>query len=492
MGEKTTLCIKSLVTLVLAVLVQSLPARAQSPDSIADRQHAVEAGLLPPVVVEGESDPGYSIYEGMRRDSVPGVSIAVINDGDVEWAKGYGVTQAGREDSVVASTRFQAASISKPVAATAMLRLVEDGQYALDENVNHWLRSWRVPENEHTAQRPVTLRRLLSHTAGLTVHGFPGYPSDEPVPTAVEVLEGAGNTDPVRTDTLPGAIFRYSGGGYTVAQVLTQDVTGNPFDAVMEREVLDPLGMYRSTYQQPLPKHLAHSAAVAHRDDGTPLEGQWHTYPEQAAAGLWTTPLDLARFALGIRAAYRGEPGAILQQPTAQDMLSRHMEDRGLGLEVSGRGDRLRFSHGGANAGYRAYLVLYPATGDGVAVMTNSDGGGSLRLDVVRAVASVYGWPDYQPETRSVIEVDSSTIADYVGTYEFSPDEVITITQEGNQLFADVANLSKFPLLANTKTKFFRNGDKAWVIFERDANGRVSHLTLDLGDTELKAIRQKP
>ncbi|HEX5435701.1 MAG TPA: serine hydrolase domain-containing protein [Gemmatimonadaceae bacterium] len=386
-------------TATLAMLTLASCAGVQSTGSVAERQRAVEESLLPATVVAGETVPSYSIRDRMEHYSVPGMSIAVINDGKVEWASGYGVKRVGSSDSVTTSTRFQAASISKPVAATAALRLVEEGRLDLDGNVNDRLRSWRVPENQFTAKQPVTLREILSHTAGLTVHGFPGYAAGDAVPSAIDVLDGKGNTAPVRVNMVPGTRWRYSGGGYIVAQVLMQDVTGEPFATLMKRLVLDPLGMTQSTYVQPLPERLSDSAAVAYRSDGDAVEGRWHTYPEQAAAGLWTTPSDLARFALGIRAAYLGEAGAILKQATAREMLTEVMGGYGLGVAVEGAGDSLRFSHGGANEGYRAFFVLHPITGDGVAVMTNSDNGYALCMEVIRAVARVYGWPDFRPES---------------------------------------------------------------------------------------------
>lgn len=485
--------VKPLAVVALGILIHASLVHAQSPGSIGEQQHAVEAGLLPAVLIAGEPEPNYTIYERMRHHSVPGVSIAVVNDGSVEWAEGYGIKQAGSVDSVVVSTLFQAASISKPVAAAGVLRLVEEGQLSLDGNVNDRLQSWRLPGNEYTAERPITLRNLLTHTAGLTVHGFPGYTSGETVPTAVGVLEGAGNTDPVRADTIPGAHWRYSGGGYTVAQVLTQDVTDEAFAAVMEREVLDPLGMYRSTYVQPLPDRLEDAAAVAHHDDGTPVEGRWHTYPEQAAAGLWTTPTDLARFALGVRDAYRGAPGAFLEQGTGRDMLTVHMGNWGLGPQVVGTGDSLRFSHGGSNAGYRTYFVLYPATGDGAAVMTNSDAGRALMMEVVRAIADVYGWPHYQPETRTVVEVNPATLNDYVGEYQLSPSVAITVSREGKQLSIEGRDGSKIALLAESKTEFFPRNDQFQVTFVRDAKeGRVSHLLLHRGGRNMKVQRRTP
>ncbi|WP_103018846.1 serine hydrolase [Salinibacter altiplanensis] len=487
-----TCVLGSFAAILLGVLACASPLRAQTLDSIAERQRAVESGLLPEVIVASDPDPGYGIYEGMRRDSVPGLSVAVINGGAVEWAMGYGAKRSGSSDSVVVSTLFQGASLSKPIAATAALQLVDDGRLTLDDNVNRWLRSWRVPENEYTARRPVTLRGLLSHTAGLTVHGFSGYSTGTDLPSPVDILEGRGKTDPVRLDTIPGTAFRYSGGGYMVAQVLMQDVTGDRFAPMMEREVFDPLGMYRSTYEQPLSEHLEQVAAHAHRDDGTPLKNRWEIEPALAAAGLWTTPTDIARFALGIRDAYKGTPGALLQQSTAREMLSEQKENWGLGPEVYGKGDSLRFSHRGSITGYRAFFVLYPETGDGVAVMTNSEAAGGLMFDVARAVATVYDWPTFQSETRTVVEVPAETLADYVGDYQLPSGAEITVTRDEDQLFVDVPGEDTVPLLAESKAVFFPKGEKARLAFKRDSTGRVTHFILRQENSKTKAVRQVP
>ncbi len=484
--------LKSVATFTAALPMIAFAAcsDAGSSGSVAERQQAVETGLLPAVLVTGDSAETYAIAARMERYAVPGVSIAVINDGKIEWAKGYGAKRVGGSDSVTTSTRFQAASISKPVAATAALRLVEEGKLDLDADVNDQLRSWRVPDNDFTAKHAVTLAGILSHTAGLTVHGFPGYAAGDTVPSTVQVLNGQGNTPPVQVDIVPGTQWRYSGGGYTVAQLLMADVTGEPFAQVMKRLVLDTLGMAQSTYEQPLPARLEDSAAVAYGSDGSEVEGRWHTYPEQAAAGLWTTPSDLARFALGIRAAYRGDDGAILKQATARDMLTERMGGYGLGVAVAGKGDSLRFSHGGANEGYRAFFVMYPATGDGVAVMTNSDAGAALYMEVVRAVARVYGWPDFAPETRTVVQVAPDVLQKYVGDYELGPDAVLAVTLDGGQLYGTYPGESRLPLLAESEKQFFPEGSPTRVTFEEDANGRVTHLVLHMGSRELEAKRR--
>ena len=310
----------------------------------------VLSGLRPRVAVTNGAPVRWTLIGQMATHHVPGVSIAVIDSGRIVWAKGFGVKEAGATDPVTPATLFQAASISKPVAATGMLRLVQQGTLSLDENVNTYLRSWKVPDNKFTEKEKVTLRRIVSHNAGLTVHGFPGYTMGDAIPTTVQVLNGEkpANTAPVRVDTFPSAISNYSGGGVTIEQLLLQDVTRKPFPLFMKEMVLDPVGMSRSTYEQPLPESRRSEAASAHTASGTVIKGKWHVYPEMAAAGLWTTPTDLATWALEIAAARAGRSSTVLSRELATQMLTVQKAPFGLGPSLEGSGTGFHFGHGGS------------------------------------------------------------------------------------------------------------------------------------------------
>jgi CubicO group peptidase (beta-lactamase class C family) len=382
-----------ITTAVLACLA-AIPVAGQQTEQAAERIVRIESGLLPPVVTVGHT-AGMSLAERMRHYSVPAVSIAVINEGRIEWARAYGVMEAGGASAVDTATLFQAASISKPVAAMAALRLVEQGRLALDENVNTSLTSWRVEENGHTRSDKVTLRRLLSHSAGLTVHGFRGYAPGDAMPTVVQLLDGVApaNSARVRPDTTPGAIWRYSGGGSTVAQLLMQDVTGVAFPELVHGLVLEPAGMVHSGYEQPLPSSRTASAAVGHRQTGRPVTGRWHVYPEMFAAGLWTTPSDLARLAIDVQRSYSGDHDRILTPAMTREMLTTQAGEYGLGFGITQGDDWLAFSHGGANEGYRAMLFAFADRGQGAVIMTSGDAGSPLIGELLRAIAEEYDWP---------------------------------------------------------------------------------------------------
>ena len=348
----------------------------------------------------------------------PGVSIAVINDGKLEWARGYGVLEAGGNNPVTTATLFQACSISKPIAAMAALSLVDRGKLDLDEDLNRLLESWKIPQNEFTREKKVTLRRLLSHTAGTTVSGLRGYAADEQVPTLRQILEGVkpANPEAVRIDAVPGTQWRYSGGGFLVLQQLLIDVSHKPFPQIMRELVLQKLEMKQSTYQQPLPLSLRAQAARGHQPNGEKVNGNWFVYPEMAAGGLWTTPSDLARVVIELQKAKAGKSNRVLSRKMANEMLSDQMQNfpvamvserygrpiknQGLGFRLEGEGRAARFSHHGGNTGYRCFLVAYNDLGQGAVVMTNSDNGFELVQEIIRSIAKEYNWPNYPFDSR--------------------------------------------------------------------------------------------
>ena len=344
-------------------------------------------------VIAGSPIPEDALSVELEQHHVPGLSIAVVHQGRIDWAKGYGVCENGKPAVVDTSTLFQAASISKPVSAVAALRMVDLGMLALDEDVNLKLTSWKVPTSSFTQNNPVTLRRLLSHSAGLTMHGVPEFWADDELPTLVQILDGnwSGATDSVRPVYEPGTKFQYSGGGYIVLHVLMTDVSQRTFESLANEFVLRPAGMVSSTFEQPLPSRLHSRAAVGHLANGTPLRGSWHILPELAAGGLWTTPRDLASFMIEIWRSYHGKSNTLLSRDLARQMLTRQIDDFGLGVSLPSAGV-FRFQHSGGNAGYRCFMVLSVEVPDGVVIMTNSDSGEPLIWEVFEVIAHAYGW----------------------------------------------------------------------------------------------------
>ena len=449
------------------------------------RAERVLRGLRPAMEIVGRPPMRWTLAERMAHYKVPGVSIAVIENGRLSWARGFGVKEAGMPEPVAPTTLFQAASISKPVAATGMLRLVERGTLQLDTDVNRYLKSWKVPDNQFTTTEKVTLRRLVSHSAGLTVHGFPGYAVTAPVPSVVQVLNGTppANTAAVRPDTFPGAISRYSGGGTTVMQQLLVDVTGTAFPGLMRELVLGPAGMTQSTYEQPLPASRAPEAARAHGRNGVVVPGGWHIYPEMAPAGLWTTPTNLAKWAIAVADARAGRSTALLSQAMATQMLTEQMGGIGLGPFVNGSGRGFNFGHGGANEGFHSDLRMYPELGVGAAVMTNGDGGPLLIRELMFAIAAEYGWPEYEPRRITVVALDPAVAAAASGSYQLrvGPGIRAEVRLEDGRLMMRAPQLPLEELLPQEDSSFVTSTLGWRVSFVRDAAGIVTGLTVSRG-----------
>ena len=335
----------------------------------------------------------------MKKRGITGLSLAIIDGGKIVKEQGYGFTDKGGKTPVTASTLFQAGSVSKPVAALGALHLVDKGLLSLDEDVNTKLRTWTVPQNKFTDAHKVTLRLILSHSAGMTVHGFPGYPVGRAMPTLIQVLNGEkpANTAAIRVNRIPGSEWKYSGGGYMVMQQMVLDVTGKPFPRFMDESVLKPLSMASSTYAQPLPDDMAVRAAKGYGGIfGQSVNGEWHVYPEMAAAGLWTTAGDLGRFAIGVQNAVSGQSNPVISQSLTQQMLTSQQNNDGLGLFLGSSGRTLRFGHDGADAGFDATMKAYAYLGKGAAVMINKNDDGKAMNQIFGVIAERYHWPDYE------------------------------------------------------------------------------------------------
>jgi CubicO group peptidase (beta-lactamase class C family) len=456
---KKHLCLVIIATYLLPVLTLG-----QSPTNLDAEIKRVESGLLSPYTVKGE--PGYAIEERMKFYKVPGLSVAVIKDFKIAWAKAYGVKDLQTKEPVTIETLFQAGSISKSVNATIAMKKVEQGKIALDDNINDKLTTWKLPENELTAKSKVTLRKILSHSAGTTVHGFPGYAVNDKIPTLPQILDGTApaNTAAIRVDLEPGTQFRYSGGGTTISQLALMDIEKKPYPQIANETVLKPLGMTNSTYNQPLPADWRPKAATGYRTNGKEVEGKIHIYPEMAAAGLWTTPTDLAKFAIEMQLSLAGKSNKILTKQSVDTMTTPVKDAAGLGFFIEKHGNALYFGHGGSDEGFTSQLLVSRDKGYGVAVMVNSDAGAILQ-EVVRAVAKEYGWDEFLPPPYEVISLDKAKLETFTGRYRVYPDRVLTMKVEPvtggprpNKLVAYPTTGVPFELLPIGETTLVRRG----------------------------------
>lgn len=466
----------NLFVLLTIILLQSC-SEAPTADSAIDRIKKVETGLITPIYIEGDST--WSIEERMSHYGVPGVSIAVINNGKIEWAKAYGVMDKESKSPVIEKTLFQAASISKPVTAYGALTLVEQKKIALDEDINTYLKSWKLPENEFTKENKVTLRNLLTHSAGITVHGFLGYSPDLPVPTLVEVLNGTppANSGPSVVDKIPGESFRYSGGGYNIVQQMMMDVEGVSFPKLMNELVLQPLEMSNSTYNQPLTNEQLTMAATGYLPDGAMVKGKRHTYPEMAPAGLWTTATDLANFAINMQETLKGKGQKGLSKEMTTKMMTPSVEDFiGLGIFINKKKGELYFGHGGWNEGFSSEMLAHKDKGYGVIVLTNSNHPNFIS-EVIRSVALTYQWDDYVPVYKK-IENDIAYIAEISGRYQISGNRRVEVYQNNNKLMVNELGEEPSELIKISDSTYIRRDTELLFQFKPDLENKTTNMSI--------------
>ncbi|MEM6524041.1 MAG: serine hydrolase domain-containing protein [Bacteroidota bacterium] len=459
------------LALLVSILFNCTPPSETAEESLEKKISRIENGLQPNLQIEGDSVPTYNIEERMRELGIPGLSVAVLYNGEIEWAKGYGKADSSYNRSVTTETLFLAGSISKPVAATRAHQLAEEGLISLDSNVNNYLSSWKVPDNEFTATEKVTTKRILNHTAGLTVWGFPGYDKGDTIPSAIDVLDGKGNTDSVRVYKEPGESWMYSGGGYTIMQLMITDLEQESFPAIMQANVLDPLGMKASTYENPLPAKYHAIAATGYRTNGDEVEGKWPIYPEMAAAGLWTTPSQLILWPKEIQAILQNQEDGLLSKETVNEMLIPGMNDHGLGPGVSEH----TFGHGGADEGFRANMVAWKEEPVAIVMMVNSDNGSIMR-ELLLSIANEYDLPGVEPDVRSVVDLTEEQRQLMVGTYDFPSlgSAQVVVKENGLEVTADFLDEPIFLLPASDST-FFDKKNGTNFTFTYD-NGEIKSL----------------
>ncbi len=479
----------SIAATVLFVVLSGASCSKYGPQSepgaptLDDAIQRVTSGLLPAVAEQGKPGRKASIPERMSHYGVPGLSVAVINEGEIAWERSFGVTEAGGGTPVTSHTLFQAASISKPVTAAGSLVFVQDGSISLDEDVNTWLESWKIPENDLTQSRSVTLRSLLSHTSGFVGNnGVNEYVPGAAVPTITQALNGEppATNPPVRIANQVGT-FAYSGSGYAVLQQLLVDVSGKPFAVFMQDTVLTPIEMNRSTFERdPAPANIA----KGHHAGGEPVTHGYRTYSGEAAAGLWTTATDLAQFTLSIQSAAAGQSDSILTQKMANQMLTAQLSDCvrcwGFGFEILGDGTARWFTHDGINVGYDSKLIANVSTGDGAVVMTNGSLSFGLIHEILDSIAREYDWPDYpvKGQTESV-PIPENALISFPGDYELEPGFNVTVVADNGRLFLQIPTQGRTELYASTPTSLFNTAiDWGPMTFVADESGQITHMMI--------------
>jgi CubicO group peptidase (beta-lactamase class C family) len=475
------------------LLIVSYSCSAQQDNPVYSKEieakiKQVETGLSGHVQIQ-DSVNTFSLQKRMKDDNVFGVSIAVIHNYKIEWARGYGMADMATQTPVTTKTLFQAASISKSLNGVGLLKLAQDKKIDLYADINNYLRSWKFPYDSFSHGKKISVANLLSHTAGLTVHGFPGYAKTDTIPTLIQVLNGEkpANSPAVRFQEEPGKRSEYSGGGITISQLIVMDVTHQHYDDYMWQQVLKPMGMTGSSYTQPPAKEKEKYLATGYRGDGKPIEGNYHIYPEQAAAGLWTNPVDLANYIIETQLSLEGKSNKVLNAEMTKLRLTPYIDSSAaLGVFISRRGENY-FSHGGANEGFRCQYYGSMSSGNGVVVMVNSDNG-RINDEIINSVATVYGWKNFfTPTVKKAVAVTSNMVNAYAGKYVLLKDTVQVIFTSVPTL---IVNDNQFYRIYFTSAEDFFSPDLPFDLkFEKDAEGKVKDIYFKNHDREFKATR---
>ncbi|KQC02011.1 serine hydrolase [Pedobacter sp. Hv1] len=491
---------KYLYTLFLIFLCQGLFAKLYAQNKkytpeIELKIKAVENNLGLQIHIDGVPNP--TLKERMNFYHVKGVTIAVIKDYQIEWARGYGWADSVEQRRVGTGTLFQAGSISKSLNGVGVLKLVQDKKLNLHADVNDYLTTWKFPYDSLAKNKKITLANLLSHTAGLSVHGFPGYEKGDTIPTLVQILNGErpANTGAVRSVFEPGLKYQYSGGGTTIAQLIVQDITKKPYDAFMWENVLKPMGMKNSFYTQPPSRDKQKFLAAGYYNDGKAVKGKYHIYPEQAAAGLWTNPTDLAYYIIETQLALQGKSSKVLSQEMTKLRLTPYVDkSSALGVFLTKRGEQTFFQHTGADEGFVSQYYGSMEGGNGVVVMVNSDNG-AITEEIINSVATVYDWKDfYNPLQRpKIITVPQTILANYVGEYKRKADDkfYIKISLVNGRFFYSEPGWDGFELYAGAENDFFSREFPVGITFVKDAEGKVIELEYHRGSRNEKFKKTK-
>ena len=381
----------------------------------------------------------YNILERMHFYKIPSVSLAIIENGKIKWVKTYGYADIERKRPANKTTLYQVASISKSVNSLGLMKLIQDGKLSLTNDIRNYLKTWVFPDNEFSKNKIINLKNLLSHTAGLSVHGFIGYSMKDSIPTINQILDGKrpSNNEAVKPIFPIGDHFEYSGGGYTVIRKILDDHISTNYDSLMTALVLKPLKLTNSTFSQPLLSKYKNYAYGTNKEMQT-LEGNYYIYPEQAAGGLWSNATDIGKFIISIQEALKGKPNALINEQLTKEMLTPVLNNYALGFGIVEKGGEKYFWHEGESFGYNSMYYGSFTTGKGVVILTNAspENGQPFIKELLNSVAVACEWKDFfNPIKKKLIAVPDSLLAKYTGTYNSeNPQMKIAITLNNNQL----------------------------------------------------------
>ncbi len=439
---------------------------AQAISSLDEHQRQadrIERELTPIYSIAGETSK-HSIQDFMDRDNIPGLSITFIDQGQIAWSRTYGYADLAAQTPVTTNTVFTAASVSKPVSATAALALVDQGVIDLDTDVNRYLEGWKVPENEYTQDEKVTLRRLLSHTAGFNRYFHSRYASGVQRPTVEQMLSGEAPSKDRGAKLIyePGTGYKYSNPGYLVVEELVTDVTERPFEEVLDVLVLQPAGMQSSSFAQPIGGDLAARKATGYSANGKPYP--YAAYAFKALGGLWTAPNDLGRWLITLLNDHHTGDATLLSQELTQQVFNEQGERFIFSLWAWK--DDVVFRHTGHNPGFTSFVFGSVDKQQALIVMSNSDNTQDLFDHLQRAVADTYQWDYFRSEVFDVYEGDTIDRRKASLQYDWN-GQYVNFSEEKTGFYMQINN-ERFLLTPIAANEFLAEEKSIKVVFDED------------------------
>lgn len=431
---------------------------------------------VPTGVFEIVGKPKESISERMKFYNVKGLSIAVINDYKVEWAKGYGWADSSEQRPVTPETFFQIASMSKSLNAMGLLKLAQDNKLDINADINNYLASWKFPYDDKSKGKKITVAQLLSHSAGVTAGGT-DYEKGDTLPTIYEVLDGKrpATSPAVRSQFEPGTRYQYSNGGATIAMLMASDITKRKYEEFIEETVLKPLGMNNAVYNDIPPANLKDKFATGYYQDGEQLEGKYSLLTQQAGGAVWSTPSEFCKFIIETQLSLKGKSNKILSKEMTKKMLTPQIGNVGLGVFVDSSGTEKYFVHTGGRRGFTSLYYGSFEGGKGVVLFVNTDISSAILKEIANSVATVYGWKDfYKPKTKHLIAMSGKELEEYTGEYVLNPKLSLFISDKGERLQVLLTG-QYYDIFPEAKDKFFGQIREVELEFAR-TNNVVSKL----------------
>ena len=431
--------------------------------------------LLPSVVFEGETLP-QTIDARLAAHKIPGFSIAVIRKGELVWTQAWG-NQSSNGGKLACDTLFQAGSLAKPVTVFAAFRMQQKNLINFDTNIEQYLSRYHLPSGAQTESNPVTFRNIFTHRSGIIAGGYEGYPNGSAIPTDVQTLSGLPPSNAPKLEILapPNTQLRYSGAGYTVAEIALQDRFEKDFDPLMQEWLLKPFGMKQASFAQPIPPKFFPQIARGHDSQGKMIPGGWHNHPEQAAAGLWATPSDMATFLIELHRAYTHK-SKLISKASMKEFLADTQDGHSYGFRRLGEESAIFFTHNGGTRGYRAGMTINLESGDGLVYMSNSDAGANLGLEFLAAIARTEQWSIFRETTVKRRLISPDELVKFAGQYEFKEQGwKIQVLFENNGLTILFPNGDRYPLSSIVGEHF--------SFIHADTGVRASFMLSDAGTT---------